>query len=247
MTFINLVSFFLLYYLRKSTGPEDFTSKFKKYLNYGMFLSGVLIVLVNSSVPPAFLYQLLSFLLVGSIIYLIVNTPSLEQHKNLAITPLPIIAVSLFRFLVKLYDEDLYLSVETYINAAGFFAFIWAVTMGINHRKEIKERKLEQLIAKEKERQFLIAQERKNELERLVQERTFEINQQKEELQEAIDHLRSTQEQLVQQEKLASLGQLTAGIAHEINNPLQAVQNCLHLATRTGLSEKKRREYLGLA
>ncbi len=196
-----------------------------------MFLSGVLIVLVNSSVPPAFLYQLLSFLLVGSIIYLIVNTPSLEQHKNLAITPLPIIAVSLFRFLVKLYDEDLYLSVETYINAAGFFAFIWAVTMGINHRKEIKERKLEQLIAKEKERQFLIAQERKNELERLVQERTFEINQQKEELQEAIDHLRSTQEQLVQQEKLASLGQLTAGIAHEIKNPLNFINNFSELSS----------------
>ena len=230
MTFINLVSLFLLYYLRKSAGPDDFNPQVKKYLTYGMALAGLLIILNNTRVPPEFLYQFLSFLLVGSIIYLIVNTPSLEQHKNLAIIPLPIIAVSLLRFLIKLYDEELYDSIETYISAAGFFAFIWAVTMWFNHRKEIKERKLEQLIAREKERQYLIAQERKNELERMVQQRTFEINRQKEELQETLDHLRSTQEQLVQQEKLASLGQLTAGIAHEIKNPLNFINNFSELS-----------------
>ncbi len=230
MTFINLVSLFLLYYLKRSAGPDDFSDQVKKYLNFGMILAGVLIGLTNSGLPPVFLYQLVSFLLVGSIIYLIVNTPALEQHKNLAITPLPIIAVSLLRFLIKLYDEELYDSIETYISAAGFFAFIWAVTMWFNHRKEIKERKLEQLIAREKERQYLIAQERKNELERMVQQRTFEINRQKEELQETLDHLRSTQEQLVQQEKLASLGQLTAGIAHEIKNPLNFINNFSELS-----------------
>jgi signal transduction histidine kinase len=41
----------------------------------------------------------------------------------------------------------------------------------------------------------------------------------------ALSELRSTQEQLLQQEKLASLGQLTAGIAHEIKNPLNFVNN----------------------
>ncbi|MFN1834774.1 GAF domain-containing protein [Balneola sp. MJW-20] len=44
-------------------------------------------------------------------------------------------------------------------------------------------------------------------------------------LQSALNELRSAQEQLVQQEKLASLGQLTAGIAHEIKNPLNFVNN----------------------
>jgi signal transduction histidine kinase len=40
-----------------------------------------------------------------------------------------------------------------------------------------------------------------------------------------MDNLRSTQDQLVQSEKMASLGQLTAGIAHEIQNPLNFVNN----------------------
>jgi signal transduction histidine kinase len=46
-----------------------------------------------------------------------------------------------------------------------------------------------------------------------------------EELQHVIHKLKSTQQKLVQREKLASLGQLTAGIAHEIKNPLNFVNN----------------------
>ncbi len=44
-------------------------------------------------------------------------------------------------------------------------------------------------------------------------------------LQTALDDLRSTQDRLVQSEKMASLGQLTAGIAHQIKNPLNFVNN----------------------
>lgn len=47
----------------------------------------------------------------------------------------------------------------------------------------------------------------------------------KEELTQTLENLKSTQSQLVQSEKMASLGQLTAGIAHEINNPINFVYN----------------------
>src|SRR5262245_34344330 len=45
------------------------------------------------------------------------------------------------------------------------------------------------------------------------------------ELAASLEDLRSTQDRLVQTQKLASLGQLTAGIAHEIKNPLNFVNN----------------------
>ena len=47
----------------------------------------------------------------------------------------------------------------------------------------------------------------------------------KEKLEVALTEIKATQEQMVQQEKLASLGQLTAGIAHEIRNPLNFIKN----------------------
>jgi predicted ATPase/signal transduction histidine kinase len=62
-------------------------------------------------------------------------------------------------------------------------------------------------------------------LEQKVEERTREISDKNAELGAAIQQLRGTQRQLVMQEKLASLGALTAGIAHEIKNPLNFVMN----------------------
>jgi signal transduction histidine kinase len=51
------------------------------------------------------------------------------------------------------------------------------------------------------------------------------LKQQKEEIEKTLAELRVTQSQLIQSEKMASLGELTAGIAHEIQNPLNFVNN----------------------
>ena len=85
--------------------------------------------------------------------------------------------------------------------------------------EKLKEVELlsQRTLIQEKEKQELLATQNET-LERQVTERTAE-------LQQSLETLRSTQTQLVQREKMASLGELTAGIAHEIQNPLNFVNN----------------------
>ncbi|GAA4399158.1 hypothetical protein GCM10023187_10580 [Nibrella viscosa] len=74
-----------------------------------------------------------------------------------------------------------------------------------------------QTLAQEQEKQLMLTQQNET-LEQKVTERTAQ-------LQHSLDTLKTTQAQLIQKEKMASLGELTAGIAHEIQNPLNFVNN----------------------
>ena len=62
-------------------------------------------------------------------------------------------------------------------------------------------------------------------------DRTAELHNKNAELQRALETLKAMQAQIVTQEKLASLGALTAGIAHELKNPLNFVSNFAALST----------------
>jgi two-component system NtrC family sensor kinase len=92
----------------------------------------------------------------------------------------------------------------------------------INIFKAEKEKSQEETVKALQENEKII-REQNVVLELKVNERTVELNESNHELNNTLDDLKQAETQLVESEKMASLGQLTAGIAHEINNPINFV------------------------
>jgi signal transduction histidine kinase len=81
-----------------------------------------------------------------------------------------------------------------------------------------QEKEKEQILLEKEQEKLKLIEKQKEDLEIQVAERTNE-------LKTSLENLKATQAQLIQSEKMASLGEMTAGIAHEIQNPLNFVNN----------------------
>jgi two-component system NtrC family sensor kinase len=100
----------------------------------------------------------------------------------------------------------------------------FALADRINIFKREKEESQAQVLFALRENERIITEQNVI-LESRVNERTAELSEANDELSKTFNHLKATQSQLVDAEKMASLGQLTAGIAHEINNPINFVKS----------------------
>lgn len=107
-------------------------------------------------------------------------------------------------------------------SAAEITLLSFALADKINFYKMEKEKSQEAELAALMENQRMV-REQNVLLEKKVYERTYELNLVNEDLKTVFKDLKDKEGQLVESEKMAALGQLTAGIAHEINNPINFV------------------------
>ncbi len=179
-----------------------------------MFLS-MLISMAN--------YETSYFTITGlAVLYAVYRSKDFPPARMLAIAFVPFVAIFLindfFRFIAPKFFNEFS---EYFSNATGF-VFFWVIGFTIYAQRQAKRDKV---IRDKAEQERMIIEAKKQDLEYQVAERTAELTKQKESLEEALEELKTTQNQLVHAEKMASLGELTAGIAHEIQNPLNFVNN----------------------
>lgn len=164
------------------------------------------------------------FIVLSYIIYVLYQEQDKPLAGSLLKAGLPYYISYVLFFIIKYSLPSLHKTTEDYIDIIRMITVVWLFAFGVSARNQLKNLKREQ---EQKEKVI----HENVELEHLVRERTNEILQQKNRLEETLEELKQTQNQLIQQEKLASLGELTAGIAHEIQNPLNFVNNFSEVST----------------
>jgi two-component system NtrC family sensor kinase len=225
MNFDYILLLIVFSHLRRALQSKILLPQIDKYLSIGFWFSIVLlvtgVVLHSGKEITAWLAHGILF----TVIYFCLTQKEFKSVKSFIYSILPFVAVNFIEDCIELINSPFHEEWNNYFDTAIFFSIVWFFAMFFITRKQRKDMEKEQLKAIELEKEFQQSEVLKTKLEIQVAERTAELRGQKEELQKALDELKTTQVQLIQSEKMASLGELTAGIAHEIQNPLNFVNN----------------------
>lgn len=221
-----------IYFVRNFLQTKKYSKLFHRLLTVFMVIYVVSLVLtikgdillsynlINLNAGPG------SFLLLATAIYIYVK----YKFKSALyfIVAWSLFLVSVIGFVLKDYGLIQYSDLTVYGLQIGstFVVVLLSFALADKINTYRKEKEIAQSIALDAARDNeRIIKEQNVILEGRVEERTRALRQSNDELERTLTNLKQTQSQLVEQEKMASLGQLTAGIAHEINNPINFVSS----------------------
>ncbi len=217
MTFFFFLATFLLFnWLNRAIKGTPLQERWRTTFNFGQLGAIIGYGVLENVVKGVPLLIVGDALLFGAIWYLN-KEEEFKPFKSYFESHYPLIAVGVLIILIRLIAPDFYDEYDSYLALPVIAAFVWVMSRWAASKKQREE--------------LRVIKAQNMELDRLVAERTAELTRQKQELEKAIELLQTTQQQLIQAEKLASLGELTAGIAHEIQNPLNFVNNFADVST----------------
>ncbi len=224
MSIEPILAFILIRYLRKNLKTFSPDPNWNKLFT-GFLYAIIALFVVEVAFHLSFILVWIWHVLLLAIVYVTFTVPKFERTRPVIIAVLPFIVLSIVSDILENFAHPFYLRVESIFEFAFVAAITLMVALLVRSSRQVKalEKERQKTLAEEEKRKFIAAQNEK--LELVVAERTAEITMQKDELQHALHELKATQTQLIHSEKMASLGELTAGIAHEIQNPLNFVNN----------------------
>jgi two-component system, NtrC family, sensor kinase len=220
-----IIIILVVIYLRRALKAKLFIPEWHDRLQWLLYASIGLLVAQTIVDNFRIVLHWVGMIMLGWLLYNLNKNEKFKEAKFLVTAIVPYLVVAFVIAVIRLIDIDLYNEWSNWTDAIQTFAFIWGVGTWIVTRRQRKELIKAKQKALEEEENNKVISAMKAQLEVQVAERTAELRKQKEELEVTLDELRAAQTQLIQSEKMASLGELTAGIAHEIQNPLNFVNN----------------------
>jgi signal transduction histidine kinase len=240
----GLISFTIfLHFIRQYLDTKKHLPRWDKFLIAFSFLFlavGAADVIFSTDSGSKILFSLLALFVICLIatFFMLKNRQTTEK-KFLLYAVLPFLMVFpvllvLVLWVVFTRDQSIFINNKILNWVAGSLStlmdlsYIWMIISFsrllfrrfTEQRQKIldQQREKEQILHEQEQEKIRLIEKQKIDLEKQVTERTLELKQ-------SLENLKATQAQLIQSEKMASLGEMTAGIAHEIQNPLNFVNN----------------------